>query len=233
MKIIALGDTHGRNDWKEISKNNMLDVDKFIFIGDYFDSFYIPFAEQMKNFKEILGFKKKFPDIVVLLIGNHDYHYISPNTQYSGYQDEHAQEIGDALNDAIEAGQMQMCTLDDGFLFSHAGVTKTWAETAHIDLKNIEGSINKCFMFTQQMFKFMDYEGADNSGDNVYQSPIWVRPKSLLEDGIEGFVQVVGHTQHKEITSLENRVIFIDTLYQSGEYLEIKDGVVEGITIKT
>jgi predicted phosphodiesterase len=37
MKLIALGDTHGRSKWKEIvEKEN--DADKIIFIGDYFDA---------------------------------------------------------------------------------------------------------------------------------------------------------------------------------------------------
>ena len=35
MKTIAIGDTHGRSQWKDIVKKEK-DVDKIIFIGDYF-----------------------------------------------------------------------------------------------------------------------------------------------------------------------------------------------------
>jgi predicted phosphodiesterase len=37
MKIVTLGDTHGRDIWKTIVKIEE-DFDKFIFIGDYFDT---------------------------------------------------------------------------------------------------------------------------------------------------------------------------------------------------
>lgn len=220
MKIIAIGDIHGRDSWKEIVKQ---DFDKVIFIGDYFDSHDIPFKDQLQNFQAIIAFKKENIDKVVLLIGNHDFHYLRyVDEHYSGYQEKFAYPIGDQLRDAIEAGYLQMCSLDDGFLFTHAGVTKTWAEFAKIDLNNIEGSINKCFRFTPQMFKFMDYDGADATGDNVWSSPIWVRPNSLGKDMVEGYVQVVGHTQHEDITlraTGEKRgVLFIDC---PGKYVEL------------
>jgi len=36
MRIIALGDTHGRTDWKQITARERFD--KVVFIGDYFDT---------------------------------------------------------------------------------------------------------------------------------------------------------------------------------------------------
>lgn len=36
MRVIALGDTHGRLHWKAITSKD--DFDKVIFIGDYFDT---------------------------------------------------------------------------------------------------------------------------------------------------------------------------------------------------
>lgn len=220
MKIIAIGDTHGHDNWKKIVQQ---DFDKVIFIGDYFDSFDIPFEQQMQNFKEIIAFKEANVGQVVLLIGNHDYHYIMANTHYSGYQSVHETEIRDALTDAIDTGKMQMASYDEGWLFTHAGVTETWAKNAYIDLKNIEGSLNKTFMYAAPLFKFMEYQNADSSGNNTYQSPIWVRPKSLTEDAVKGFKQVVGHTRMKKM-SVTDDFIFIDTLDHSGEYLVIQDG---------
>jgi hypothetical protein len=220
MKILAIGDIHGRDVWKKIIQGQ--EFDKVIFIGDYFDSFDIPYPQQFINFAEILEFKKANIDKVVLLIGNHDYHYIVEDQRYSGYQSQHADEIHFALKSSLEKGLMQICTVDDGFLFSHAGVTKTWAKNAYIDLNRLEGSINKCFILTPQLFKFMDYQGADNSGDNIYQSPIWVRPLSLEADKIDEYKQVVGHTQVRNIVGTKD-FFFIDAL-DSSQWLEIKDG---------
>lgn len=213
MKIITIGDTHGRDRWKEAVKE---DFDKVIFIGDYFDSWDIPFDEQLQNWVDILQFKIENVDKVVLLIGNHDYHYMF-DQQYSGYQHGHADTIGFTLSSAFNRGYLQACSVDDGFLFSHAGVTKTWTKFANINLDNLEGSINKCMILTPQMFKFMDYQGADNTGNNTYQSPIWVRPESLVQDKIEGYTQVVGHTGQDRIHVTED-VIFIDCPTQ---YLEL------------
>ena len=45
MKIIALGDIHGQKKWEKIVEKNS-DADEIIFLGDYFDSFSVPFSEQ-------------------------------------------------------------------------------------------------------------------------------------------------------------------------------------------
>lgn len=36
MRIIVLGDTHGRNAWKAIAEKELATCDRFIFIGDLF-----------------------------------------------------------------------------------------------------------------------------------------------------------------------------------------------------
>ena len=68
MKTIVIGDIHGRTIWKQIVRHNTFD--KVVFEGDYFDSFDISVKDQLKNFNEIIKFKERFPDKVVLLIGN-------------------------------------------------------------------------------------------------------------------------------------------------------------------
>jgi len=52
MKTIVLGDTHGRGIWQLIVQRE--NPDKVIFIGDYWDSFDIPFLDQMYKFKQIV-----------------------------------------------------------------------------------------------------------------------------------------------------------------------------------
>jgi len=84
MKTIVLGDTHGRSIWKEIVSQEK--ADRVIFIGDYFDSFDIEPVVQQHNFKEIIEFKEKGECEVILLIGNHDFHYLPMGETYSGYK---------------------------------------------------------------------------------------------------------------------------------------------------
>lgn len=230
MRIVALGDTHGRDHWKQIVKDNP-DADKFVFIGDYFDSWGLTFETQMQNFKDIIDFKKANLDRVVLLIGNHDFHYMPvAQESYSGYQVEHALEIGAILEWAMYYGLMQMAFESDDFLYTHAGVTKTWvSKWVNGDWPTISDFINNLWLVSPEAFRFC---GFDNTGDNVTQSPIWVRPKSLLVDHIDGYDQVVGHTTFHSINPLGDggvAIYPIDCLAtrMSSEYLEINDGLVK------
>ena len=75
MKTILMGDIHGHDSWKQIISQEQ-DADRFIFVGDYFDSFTIPGATQIQNFQDIIEFKETGGKSVILLIGNHDYHYL-------------------------------------------------------------------------------------------------------------------------------------------------------------
>lgn len=224
MKIIALGDTHGRDIWKQIVKVEE-DFDKFIFIGDYFDTREgIDASTQIQNFKEILEFKKANPDKVFLLIGNHDFHYLKGcGETYSGYQQYAAMDINEVLQPAVTSGHMQICHVFDEYIFSHAGLTNTWCENNDIDLYNIEESVNVRFMKNMESFKFEYGENLDRSGDDVTQSPIWVRIPSLFRDMVKGFTYIVGHTTVKEMHMASN-IVAIDCLGTSNEYLVIQDG---------
>lgn len=224
MKIIAIGDIHGRGKWREIVSKEP-DADKIVFIGNYFDSKEdIATVEQIYNFNEIIEFKKQNIDKVVLLFGNHDFHYLRTSTQhYSGFQRWHISEIGDLIHKAIDNNYLQMCYIHDKFLFSHAGVTKTWCRNNGIDLDNLQNSINDLFFYKPNCFQFTPGDVFNHHGDEICQTPIWVRPNSLLMDKLDGYTQVVGHTMQPEITWC-NGVVFIDTLGTSGKHLSILDG---------
>jgi predicted phosphodiesterase len=225
MKIIALGDTHGRDTWKSIVKTELESSDKIIFIGDYFDSRDdIDASAQIENFKQILDLKKTNPDKIVLLIGNHDFHYLKGcGETYSGYQQYAAMDINEVLQPALSSGHIQICHVFDEYIFSHAGLTQTWCENNDIDLFNIEESVNVKFMKSMESFKFEYGENLDRSGDDVTQSPIWVRIPSLLKDMVKGFTYVIGHTTIREM-HMANSVIAIDCLGTSKEYLVIQNG---------
>jgi hypothetical protein len=61
-------------------------------------------------------------------------------------------------------------------------------------------------------------------GNNPYQSPIWIRPSSLIKDKLEGYKQVVGHTQVTQMSEVKG-VYLIDCLdNEKKEYLVIEDG---------
>ncbi len=222
MRIIALGDTHGRKHWKQITIDETFD--KVVFIGDYFDTHENISAQQQKdNFKDIIAYKKANMDKVVLLFGNHDFHYLRGiDETYSGFQMWQKTDIQEMLHAAIDEKLMQMCFAHGHLLFSHAGVTKTWCQNNGIELDMPEKGINELFEHKPSAFKFTPGANRSNTGDDVEQSPIWVRPQSLLKDAIDGLTQVVGHPTQRQLWFMANLVL-IDTLGTSAQYLIYDD----------
>lgn len=227
--VIAIGDLHGRNDWEAIVGTEP--AAKVVFMGDYFDSFDVPPAAQMENFARVVAFKQANPSKVVLLIGNHDYHYLRGALErYSGYQYNQAFDIQEALHAALP--MMQMGFVYGSTIFTHAGITNTWWE------KYFDGNpfdvdlLNDVFLYKLDWFGFQQgkdwSKGYELTGNQITHSPIWVRPPALLSDKIDGHKQVVGHTVQKSIRVV-NDIALIDVLSTSGEYflLENRNGYFE------
>ena len=72
--LLLLPDIHGRPFWKKAVEENLDKVDKVIFLGDYLDSYpyeNITRKDAIRNFQEILDFKRGSPEKIILLLGNH------------------------------------------------------------------------------------------------------------------------------------------------------------------
>ncbi len=99
-------------------------------------------------------------------------------------------------------------------------------------MEEIDGLINDLWRYKPLSFAFAGFDGRSNPyGDDVWQSPIWIRPRSLMKDAQlikKELIQVVGHTQQNCIDvkgkSTGGRYYFIDTLPTSKEYLVIEEG---------
>lgn len=241
MKIIAIGDTHGRTIWQQIVEKEK-NADKIVFIGDYFDSHdNISGDIQLQNFENILQHKRDNPKQVVLLFGNHDYHYII-DEKYSGYNSAYASQFGEAIKRAISENLVQMCYKVGEAIFTHAGVSETWLKDKGYyeteDEKDMQQFINDLFKYKPMAFRFV---GANPYGDSLQSSPIWIRPKSLMSDPpkFEELTQIVGHT-HQNLTTIDRgdkiKYAFIDSLdlnekgrvYSSYLELEIDEHFTEG-----
>ncbi|MDR1351972.1 MAG: metallophosphoesterase [Treponema sp.] len=205
---LAIGDIHGKPFWK-----HYLDEDyaAFYVTGDYFDSHdpSVGFQKQYKNFVEICAAARKDRRLR-LCLGNHDYHYLRgvDGEQYSGFQERHSGKISEALEQNIDL--FAIVRSDGDYLISHAGVTNYFLESLGL-YDPLE--INDAFLKDRRILVF---NGVNIYGDDVTQSPIWIRPASLCADPLAGYNQIVGHTPVGAISELEindgkNRVILIDT----------------------
>ena len=229
MKTILIGDIHGRDTWKGILEKESLNLSRIIFIGDYFDSFNIKGLDQIHNFNEIIRFKESTDLEVVMLIGNHDHHYMNVGETYSGYQPQYQHDIYWVLNENKK--HIQMVYKMDNILCSHAGISSVWLDNKfHWNEETLVEDINDLYKYQPTKFNFT---GFDPYGDSPQSSPIWIRPKSLVRsnrDSIlkKNYIQIVGHTEYKTINmqmsekSYGNKYFFIDAL-ENGWYMVYED----------
>ncbi len=241
MKTVLIGDIHGHDTWKHIV-NQEQDADKFIFVGDYFDSFTVPGLVQCQNFQDIIEFKTTTDKSVILLIGNHDYHYFPEigENGCSGYQARMAPTIQHIIDTNRE--HLQMAYQFDDILVTHAGVSSEWLDDVVVDwdVDSLDATINDLFKFQPKKveyrsFKYYDYENnqaqlAGGYGNETFQGPIWIRPRALMKANYDTLRtqirQVVGHTGQTQIDiegkATGGRYYFIDTMPK--EYLIVKEG---------
>jgi hypothetical protein len=129
---------------------------------------------------------------------------------------------------------LQMAYSFDNFLCTHAGVSHVWMNNTFgmygWNCENLVEKLNDMFVFRPRAFCF---SGSNPYGDDVTQSPVWIRIPSLLasnkrrvkENSIKkNFVQIVGHTQVSSIDmksmnkNMGGRYYMVDALAQ-GQYL--------------
>ena len=236
---MVIGDIHGRSIWKSIVQKE--NPDRVIFVGDYFDSFDIPGLDQIYNFKEIIYYKESNTQVeVILLIGNHDYHYF-PDVGYngtSGYQTGIAPNIIQALQE--NRHYLQMAYQMGEFVFTHAGISSQFMDevfgTNGWKVDTLAEDLNELFKYKPKAFEF---SGKNPYGDDPEQGPLWIRPKSLMKINRDTLrkkiIQVVGHTAVHKIDkgskATGGRYYFIDTLDTSQEYMIIENNQISFNTV--
>lgn len=240
MKTVIIGDIHGHDTWKQVVQQEQ-DADRFVFVGDYFDSFTVPGLVQCQNFQDIIEFKTTTSHKVILLIGNHDYHYFPEigENGTSGYQARMAPTIQHIID--TNRDYLQMAYQFDDILVTHAGVSSIWADDVLGEWKveTLADQLNDLFKYQPVKVEYRSFKqvgdqvyGAYGFGDETFQGPLWIRPKSLMNANYDTLrkqiIQVVGHTGQKQIdikgASTGGRYYFIDTMPR--EYLIINDRVV-------
>lgn len=215
MKIIVLGDIHGRTCWKDVVKQHF-NADKYIFLGDYVSTHEnISAKQQCDNLREILDFKAENPDKVVLLRGNHDMQHLGYHwAECSGY-DKKVYEYMFAIKDEF-LSKTQWIFINDNIVFSHAGVSNVWLENLGLtdisDINTLEPS---------EKFGFWPCKMSDYHGDSSTQPCTWIRPWTLLEYSVPGYTYIVGHTSYNgKITNIKNEAI---ATYKSGWLFDIEN----------
>lgn len=219
MKILFLGDNHGRPFWRAIiAKEN---PDLTIFLGDFVTTheLYTP-EQQLTELKAILDYKEENPDKVIILRGNHDldglgYYWAQCYPSAADVQGEMSKDkpLGQRF---LKNSQWLYGVLVNGkpTLCAHAGVTQEWLDQIlKVDKFNIK-EINE--MEPSEKFGFTGGRW-DNYGTDPEQSCVWIRPQTLVKHHIPGWDQIVGHTGTYGGCRCENMMDKVDGRYVAGE----------------
>ena len=188
MKILVLGDIHGRSIWKDIFEKE--DPDKVIFLGDYLHSREnISREDQIENLKLILDLKEAHSENVILCRGNHDLCCLGYYWAATGDRDPRLIKMMQPLEDKF-LKLSQWVHIENNIIFSHAGVSTTWMEeVAGIKYPEVINDLP-----LSEIFGFWPSKMSDYYGISPTQPPTWIRPQTLLDNMPKGYTQVVGHT---------------------------------------
>ena len=196
MKTLILGDIHGRNCWKDIIKHENPDLT--IFLGDYVSTHEgIDSITQITNLENILQYKERNKDNVILLRGNHDMQHLGYSwAECSGYH----QQVEEYMikNKDRFLNLSQWIEVRCGVIYSHAGVSEVWMKQSGFEniYKVNQAQPSELFAFTPS--KMSDYYGISTT-----QPCTWIRPQTLADCMYGLFTQVVGHTPVKSITNIK------------------------------
>lgn len=264
MKILTIGDIHGRSSWKEklfrstdgfrkkfLEKSEekfpIDEYEKIIFVGDYVDSYDLNSSTILRNLLDIIELKKAYLDKVVLLLGNHDVHYFVRGLRYDGHRPEMMYDLRRIFESnsslfqvafSLEAQEFEGRS-DRKILWTHAGVTNSWFEKLNCEFYNEDhykstflrdyresSDVEKINVAFELLLEEIFWIGQDAGGFKPSSGPLWIRPKSLRLDSLEGYDQIVGHTFTDTIKSIHtengNVIVLTDCLSEKFDFFEFE-----------
>lgn len=221
MKVIAIGDIHGRNIWKKIDFNS---YDAVVFVGDYLDSRQnLTDKVILKNLRDIIKLQSKYNHIH-FLIGNHDLQYTDDQFQFfvSGYRESYAE----AAMKTLSKLNWKFAVEIDNVLYSHAGVVREFYESIPNQSETYADTINEYGFENPELY--LTCVSRHRGGHAPAGSPVWCDYDELVEEENPLPIhQVFGHTATKG-----SRIVFkgiyyrqcIDVLNRHPIAYEILDG---------
>jgi hypothetical protein len=229
MKIITIGDIHGRIYWKEIDINK---YDKIVFVADYVDSFYYTDEEIYANLLDIIQLKKSYPDKVVLLLGNHDIQYLFLGEGFgcSGFRPSMAENLHFLFKK--EKDLFQIAFQIDNFLWTHAGVSTGWYDWNKKEIESVEKKFdtkNYADLFNHMLWlkenRLLHQVGKNRGGAYPFGGITWADRRETSTDYLPNIHQIVGHSPINQITKFGDEhgsIRYVDVLGEYENYLKDK-----------
>ncbi len=202
-QILIIPDVHGRPFWR-YAEEHVGEYDKVIFLGDYVD----PYAEEgidpqtaLYGLIDILDFYAAHPDKVVLLLGNHDMHYLSPHYLNLCACDRYDEEHAHMLHTLFTQGEPFLLAHEETlgsrrYLFTHAGVNIPWLRFNHDQIGQPDADHLNRLLQTDEGIETLAQAGMIRGGGYLTGSVIWADSDEIaLSRPLPKVYQVFGHTQ--------------------------------------
>lgn len=235
-KIVIIGDIHHHLNYPKSVIEKESDADKFIFLGDWFDSFRPSISAEavatymMELYESDLN--------TVFLVGNHDigYYEVAPicrqyiiphSRQYkcSGYSNSRAKKISKIISEEF-IFDCKLVHFENGHLMSHAGILPHLLPvTQYSDEEALQKLLNEC----NQLWKnFRDFDSAYHSilkpgsarGGIGRPGVTWCDWIHEFKDALP-WPQIVGHTAWNGPPRFKGNSVCIDN--PCGYYIVLED----------
>lgn len=209
--MIIIPDIHGRDFWvKPVEKN--LGKEHIVFLGDYLDPYDyegIPSSEVFPRFEYIIAMKKKNPDDITLLLGNHDLHYLNGDLLGGRYDYANGYRNSQAFSDNSNLFQLAYEAEVAGrkYLFTHAGVLRGWIDKnrqylGRTEPEQISSVLNDYWGnrgYWPRLFTILADIPYSRWGNSRFGSPVWADIKDWSDDAFElsEIYQIFGHSQQE------------------------------------
>lgn len=248
-RIITIGDLHGRTIWKDFADIKFLlyaepdaagfggfvpEYYKYVFLGDYCDSFTITSDQIRENLLELIRFKMLYPEHVILLWGNHDLQYWindpwkKMDGTVSGYRPESHFDLFDIFN--TNRDLFQFAYQEGNYLWTHAGVNFSWYHNIFakeikgrdMDDMNVAEQLNVAFRYKLDcLFDIDFYRG----GHKKIGGPLWCDKKLVDKNPLKNTHQIVGHSPVSDIDTYKlsesTSITFCDVLHHRKSFYTI------------
>lgn len=219
MRVLVIGDIHGRDTWKRALT---IPCDKIVFIGDYCDSFDKSDDEISSNLANIIFAATNDPEKFILLLGNHDIQYLLyPQHRCSGFRSEMALKLQELFRSYKSLFKVAYQINDT--VFTHAGISQQWwkwfNEKKRYELEGttIAEQLNNVFYYTSDR-ELLLTSGMIRGNTTPYGGIFWADMSETVNTPLEKIHQIVGHTPVDGITEFEH-IIYCDCLGNVDNFL--------------
>ena len=207
-RILIVPDVHGRKFWHK-AEELIDEVDLVVFLGDYLDPYPhegISFDDAVYEFREILKFKEQYPNKVILLIGNHDCHYLIPEfMDCSRLNRQRCVEMYQLYIDNLT--KFKLIHEYDTYLFSHAGVYDGWLTRNNLSLEELNDFIS----FIREKWRTLEDVSWYRGGYSQVGSCVWADLRESLRHGLlHAKRHIVGHTQLESKPYISDKIVCLD-----------------------